>query len=168
MKRLIVDGYNVIHSTATYAAVAERGLDSARAALLADVAGYAASGWHATIVFDGGSNPESRGEVHEVAGVDVIFSPFRTEADAVIEKLAREARERGDEVHVVTSDAQTQWAVFGSSVMRRSSAEFAGEIGDERAAWDEHSLSGSRGSRVEERIDPDVRAVLEKWARGKS
>ncbi len=96
----------------------------------------------------------------------VVFSRFGMEADAVVESLARVARERGDHVEVVTSDAQTQWAVFGRGVARRSSAEFARELRAEEASWREHTPCGETRSTVECRIDSDVAERLARWARG--
>lgn len=167
VRTLIVDGYNVIHSASPYRELAERDdLAAARTALLGDVAAYAAGEWRASVVFDGASNVLSTGEPHEMLGVTVIFSPHGASADSVVERLAREARERGDTVEVVTSDAETQWAVMGGAVMRRSSAEFVSEMrreDDERV-----DDAGRRPGRVtiEERIAEDVRGTLERWARG--
>lgn len=166
-RMLIVDGYNVIRQTPPYRDLAERDdLDAARTALIADVAAYAHGVWESTIVFDGGGNPLSTGEPHTVAGVRVIFSPFGVTADSIIESLAREARSRGAAVDVVTSDAQTQWAVVGGSVARRSSAEFARELRlDEQDREDHRPLAKGRVP-IEDRIAEDVRLVLERWARG--
>ncbi len=164
---LIVDGYNVIRTTPPYRDLAERDdMDSARAALVSDVAAYAQGAWSATVVFDGGGNTRSTGEPHEMLGVTVVFSPHGVEADAVIEGLARKARERGDFAEVVTSDAETQWAVMGGSVIRRSSGEFASELRAGEADWREHTPSGSARRRVEDAVAPEVRATLERWARG--
>lgn len=163
---LIVDGYNVIRLTGPYRELAHDDLDSARVALISDVAAFACGEWDATVVFDGGGNPSSTGEPHETSGIRVVFSRYGVEADAVVEALAREARERGDHVEVVTSDAQTQWAVFGKGVARRSSAEFAAELRAEEAEWQEHTPSGARRSPLLCRIDPDVAEQLSRWARG--
>lgn len=163
---LLVDGYNVVRLTPPYRELAERDLDSARVALISDVAAYAADDWDATVVFDGGSNPHSTGDVHETAGVKVVFSRYGSDADTLIESLSRMAREAGRSVEVVTSDAQTQWAVFGRGVARRSSAEFAGELRAEESQWREHSPSGSAKSRLEDRIDVVVKETLARWARG--
>lgn len=165
-KRLIVDGYNVIRMTPPYREIAEHDLDAARAALVSDVAAYVQGEWDATIVFDGGRNPHSTGTPHHAIGVEIIFSAFGAEADTVIERLSRSARERGEFVEVVTSDAQTQWAVLGSGVARRSSGEFAADLRTGEAEWREHRQSGTRSSRLEDRIDQSVRTVLERWSRG--
>jgi len=166
LKVLLVDGYNVIRLTPPYRELAESDLDSARVALVSDVAAFSAGEWDATVVFDAGNNVHSTGQPHQTAGVTVVFSRYGMEADTVIEALSREARDAGRHVEVVTSDAQTQWAVFGRGVARRSSAEFARDLRTEEAAWREHSPTGDTRSPIERRIDAQVRARLERWARG--
>lgn len=163
---LLVDGYNVIRQTPPYRELAEGDLESARAALVSDVAAYADRSFRTTVVFDGHSNPTSNGLPHQVAGVTVVFSRYGTDADAVIESLARAARDRGDETVVVTSDAQTQWAVLGGPVSRMSSPEFAGELRAQDGEWREHSPAGSTKGRLEDRVDADTRERLSRWARG--
>ncbi len=163
---LLVDGYNVLRLTPPYREIADTDLEGARVALVSDVAAYAAGEWEATIVFDGGGNPHSDGVPHHEAGVTVVFSKFGTEADTVIESLSCAARERGDQVEVVTSDAQTQWTVFGRGVARRSSPEFGRSLRDGDADWREHTPAGSSRSRVEDRVDDAVRRHLARWARG--
>ncbi len=168
MRVLLVDGYNVIRQTPPYRDLAEDDLDAARAALVSDVAAFADRAYRATVVFDAHLNPESYGIPHEVAGVTVVFSRYGTDADSVIESLARAARERGDDTLVVTSDAQTQWTVLGGTVARMSSGEFSRELRDDDKAWREHSPAGSSKSRIEDRIDPATRDALSRWARGGS
>jgi predicted RNA-binding protein with PIN domain len=165
---LIVDGYNVIRMTPPYSVLAEVDLESARTALLSDVAAYAMGVWDATIVFDGGANPQSDGLPHLTLGVTVIFSKYGMEADTVIELLSRVARTRGDTVEVVTSDAQTQWTVLGGGVVRRSSGEFADSLRSTEGEWREHMTTGGTRERIEDRIDPEVTARLARWARGGS
>jgi uncharacterized protein len=167
VRTLIVDGYNVIRQTPPYSVVAENDLESARLALVSDVAAFAHGDYRATVVFDGHRNPGSNGLPHCVAGVTVIFSRYGHDADSVIEGMSRTAREAGDDVVVVTSDAQTQWTVFGGTVARMSSAEFAGEIKAEDAEWRDHAPAGSSKGRLEDRIDSDVRERLSRWALGK-
>jgi predicted RNA-binding protein with PIN domain len=163
---LIVDGYNVIRQTPPYADLAQTDLDSARAAVVSDVAAFAHGEWCATVVFDGHGNAQSRGEPHEVAGVTVVFSPFGVDADAVIESLARQCRERGDEAVVVTSDAETQWVVLGGTVSRMSAGEFAGELAEGGREWAEHAPAGATRVPLEDRIDAHTRTKLARWARG--
>ncbi|MFU8891403.1 MAG: NYN domain-containing protein [Anaerosomatales bacterium] len=165
---LIVDGYNVIHAGEPYVSLAAEDLDAARARLVSDVAAHAHGERTALVVFDGAKNPNSDGIRHAVAGIEVLFSPYRTDADSVIEQEASVHRAAGREVMVITSDAQTQWAVMGSGVTRMSSAEFIAEIAGERAEHREHTPSGSRKSTISERVDRRVSEVLARWARGQS
>lgn len=165
-RSLLVDGYNVIRSTPPYQEMAERDLDSARAALVSDVAAFAHGEWSAVVVFDGGGNPHSTGESHDVAGISVIFSPFGTDADTVLESRAKALREAGDEVLVVTSDAQLQWAVMGGTVTRRSAAGFSAELRSGSTEWKGHNPAGSRRVPIEDRLDPVTRERLARWARG--
>ena len=166
MPLLLVDGYNVIRQTPPYRELAEDDLETARAALVSDVAAFADRSYDATVVFDGHLNPTSTGLPHQVAGITVVFSKYGTDADAVIESLARAARERGEPTVVVTSDAQTQWAVLGGSVSRMSSPEFAGELRVQDSEWREHAPAGSTSGRLEDRVDADTRERLSRWARG--
>jgi len=166
VRTLIVDGYNVIMRTSSYSVLAEDDLDAARAALVSDIAAFAHGEWRAIVVFDGHLNPQSVGAAHEIAGVTVVFSRYGVDADAVIESLARAARERGEEATVVTSDAATQWAVLGGSVGRMSSGEFSEERREGSREWAEHAPAGSAAGHLEDRIDADTRARLWRWARG--
>ncbi len=167
MRTLIVDGYNVIRQTPPYKAIAEDDLEAARLALISDVSAFSHGEYRATVVFDGHNNEGSDGRPHTIAGVTVVFSRFGHDADSVIESLSRAAREAGERVVVVTSDAQTQWTVMGGDVVRMSSPEFAGEIRAEDAEWREHAPAGRSKVRLEDRIDRDVRDRLSRWARGK-
>lgn len=163
---VIVDGYNVIHATARYRAVADRDIESARAELIADVAAYAQHQTTATIVFDGASNPSSDGQAHSVAGVDVIFSAYGKDADTVIEGLAGRHRSAGRQVLVVTSDAQTQWVVMGQGATRMSSSELASSLDEMDGEMGEHSSAGSRRATIEDRLDEETRRRLRAWAEG--
>lgn len=173
MKVVLVDGYNVIRSTELYAHIAGDdftagpGFNAAREALIADVAVAVQGEADATIVFDGGGNVRSDGETVHVAGIKVIFSKAGQTADSTIEILARQARERGDEVIVITSDAQTQWTVMGESVTRVSSAGFAREMDHINASWREKNPELKTKNTLGERVSPDVAAKLSDFVRKK-
>ena len=171
MKRqrvLIVDGFNVLRSGSRYKNVSlnmpdyeHDWLNRAREMLINDVVHFAGRDWNATIVFDGGGNVESTGETQIVGGVRVMFSPAGVSADSVIEKLAFEARDRGEEVFVVTSDASVQDTVFGLGVDRMSAEGFSIEI--DRYYHDatiEESPKASIKRTVAERIDSETLAKL--------
>ncbi len=166
MRTLIVDGYNVVATSERYRRLAEADLESARAALVGDVVTFAADGYRAIVVFDGAGNPESTGAPHRVPGAVVVFSAHGVDADAVIEALVHRYRERGEDVIVVTSDAQTQWAVLGPGVSRMSAGEFVAALESASDAWTEHVPAGSTRQTIDSLVDPEVRAALSRWARG--
>ncbi len=172
MRVLIVDGFNVLRSGERYAHLVgdEHALDAlntARETLLTDVATFAQGTYRATVVFDAANNPLSNGETQDFAGVGVIFSPAGISADSVIEELTRQAVKRGEEVLVVTSDAQTQWTVLGDKVTRMSAAGFSAEIGVIQAGIVESNTESQMKTTLGERLDDRTREALRRWVRGK-
>lgn len=166
-KVLIVDGYNVIRSGSRYRSLRDHPdythvkFNTVRETLISDVAAFAGELYEATIVFDAGENDESAGKTERIAGVKVVFSPYGSSADKVIERLAHQARERNCEVLVVTSDATIQDTVFGGGVDRMSANGFSLEVDDlheERQSDAHHAVSPK--STVASRIDPDTLAKL--------
>ena len=143
MRRLVVDGYNVLRGTRRYVDMAERDFDAARDRLVADLGARAAEGQPVTVVFDGGANPFSDGEPHLVGGVNVIFSASGTDADTLIEALASAARDAGDETEIVTSDGATRWTSMGGPVTVTRASAFALELEADENAWRErHEARG--------------------------
>ena len=130
-KLLIVDGYNVLRSGERYKTTAfgpdytDDAFNTARERLINDVVNFAGRDWRAIIVFDGAKNEFSTGETQTIGGVRIMFSPAGQSADKVIEKLAWDARARGIETMVVSSDAAIQNTVFGGGVDRMSANGFS-------------------------------------------
>lgn len=166
---LIIDGYNVIRNNGRYTrhgADYEGGFgwNKAREALINDAAYFAAGDYErCVVVFDGAGNPQSSGAPMREAGIEVVFSPAHTSADSVIEKYAFDAREKGYEVVVVSSDSAVQTTVFGGGVTRMSAASFglASDVSDQ----DWHAAADARThakSTVAGRVPADV---LEKLRR---
>lgn len=163
--RLIIDGYNVMHAHPEYGSLARHDMDSARARLVSDLTALASATDRVTVVFDGGGNPHSDGAPHHIGGLTVLFSPAGVTADTVIEALAQRARERDEDVMVVTSDRATRDVVRAGSISIRSAASFVDDLRQAREAG--ASATGSaRRIPLSERIDPSVSAVLARWARG--
>ena len=169
-KLLIVDGYNVLRSGSRYRHLRDAGpnpdyaddaFNRAREALVNDVVAYAGRDCEAVIVFDGARNEFSDGSCEKIGGVRIIFSRAGDSADKVIEKLSRDARERGIETMVVTSDATIQNTVFGFGVDRMSANGFshAVEVNHHEYDLDEHPRVAVKNT-VGERLDPSVRAKL--------
>ena len=111
LQPLVVDGYNVIFATPRYQALIDEettgepylGHDAhvrSRAALISDVAAFASGSYRATIVFDGSGNVNPERLPLQVGGVELIFSLPGEQADEVIERLAGEARQRGEAITV--------------------------------------------------------------------
>lgn len=162
-KLLIVDGYNVLRSGSRYVHMRNQEdytyekFNMVREALISDVAAYAGSEYRAIIVFDAADNPESAGKTQTIGGVKVMFSPFGSSADKVIEKLSHDARERRVEVMVVTSDASIQDAVFGGGVDRMSANGFSLEMDDLSDEADlDRTIKVAQKNTVADRISPDV------------
>ena len=131
---MLVDGYNVLRSGSRYRDMRNPGpnpdydtdsFNRAREALIDDVVMYAGRDFEAIIVFDGADNEFSDGSFEKIAGVRIMFSRAGDSADKVIEKLAWDARARGIETMVVSSDAAIQNTVFGGGVDRMSANGFS-------------------------------------------
>lgn len=175
MKVLLVDGYNVLRSSGQYVHLVRETPDhthdvfnSARQALVTDVATFAGREYEATVVFDGAGNPQSTGDSRELAGVRVIFSAAGVSADTVIEELACKAAGQGKEVVVVTSDAATQWTVLRGKVTRMSAVGFAQEMqGIHQELTEAHDSQQLPKTTLSGRLDSSTRAALERMARGK-
>ncbi len=163
---LIVDGYNVIRNNPRYQALGidyegKSAWNKARETLITDTAMLAKADYEkATIVFDGAGNPASTGQPQNHAGVTVIFSPHGKTADTVIEKLAHDARERGLEVTVVSSDFSIQTTVFGGGVTRMSAAGFSGAAEQEEIQDYAAAPLPTYKTPLAARINPEVAAQL--------
>lgn len=172
-KLLIIDGYNVLRSGSRYRLIvgpdyAHDAFNRAREALINDVVSYAGRDTRAVIVFDGADNAFSTGEPDVIGGVRIMFSPAGQSADKVIEKLAYDARMRGVETMVVTSDATIQDTVFGGGVDRMSANGFSREVEMlvEEVRQDDSPAISVKNT-VAERLSPAVRAKLAALRDGK-
>jgi predicted RNA-binding protein with PIN domain len=135
----LFDGYNVLHAAGF--------VD--RAQLIDDLASFVAlRGARGVVVFDG-SGPDAT-----YGALEVRFAPH---ADALLERLAAENRER-ERVCLVSSDAAVR-GTSGQAVAKISSREFASTL-----AAVEHREE--KPSRVGDRVDEETRAKLEKMRRG--
>ena len=135
----LFDGYNVLHAA---------GIDDRRE-LVDMLASYVAlRGARGVVVFDGVGSDEVHGRL------EVRFAPH---ADAVLERLAAEHRDR-EEVILVSSDAAVR-GTSGQQVAKVSSREFASDLTSVEHREDSPS-------RVGDRVDEETRARLEKLRRG--
>jgi predicted RNA-binding protein with PIN domain len=137
----LFDGYNVLHAA---------GLDERQELIDALASFVAVRGARGVVVFDG------VGEEGAYGSLEVRFAPH---ADALLERLAAEHRER-ERVCLVSSDAAVR-GTSGQQVAKISSREFA-----ETLSSVEHQEE--RPSRVRDRVDRETRERLERLRRGKS
>ena len=134
----LFDGYNVLRAA---------GLEE-RHELIDSLASFVAvRGARGVVVFDG------IGADQDYGPLQVRFAPH---ADAVLERLAAEHRDR-ERVCLVSSDAAVR-GTSGQKVAKISSREFASTLGSV-----EHSED--RPSRVRDRLDPQTRDRLERLRR---
>lgn len=137
----VFDGYNLLHA----------GSVSSREELVDRLAGFVAlRGARGVVVFDG------VGEERRVGSLEVRFAEH---ADELIERTAAERR-GAERVAVVSSDAAIRQTA-GPWVERISSRHFMRELAAERPP-----VPGPAGrSKVEDALDPETRAKLERWRR---
>lgn len=173
-KMLIVDGYNVLRSGQRYVHMRKDPdythvtYNKVREALISDVASFAGTEYRAVIVFDAGDNNESAGKSQTIGGVKVVFSPYGSSADKVIEKLAHDYSRERFEVLVVTSDATIQDTVFGGGVDRMSANGFSLEIESMNTdvALDKKIVT-KRKATIADRISPEALEKLKALRDGK-
>ena len=175
MRVLIVDGYNVIHAWPELkSALDSAGLEESRRLLTALLAEYAAvRGVRVTVVFDGPrTSVASPPEV--VDGVTIRFGGASGSADHVIERLAYKASQAGraSDVVVATSDRLQRDMVRAMGVptidARSLEAEVRGALGELGRDAERTRDQARFARRLEDRLDPDVRARLEAIRRGES
>ena len=141
----LFDGWNLLHAG---------GYRSAEE-LVDRLAGFvAAEGARGVVVFDGAGVDRS------VGSLEILHAE---EADSVLERLAVDARDRREEVVLVSSDRLIR-ETAGQEVRRRTSNDFARELADSTSA----PGKGLPEGRVEDALDPDVRTKLEQWRRRRS
>ena len=137
----LFDGSNLFHA----------GRFAHRDELVDELASFVAvRGARGVVVFDG------FGERRVLGPLEVRYGP---NADTVLERLAAERRGQ-EHVLLVTSDAAVQ-GTSGQEVMKRGSMEFLAEL----ASVPHREETPSR---VDERIDAETRARLERLRRGQT
>ena len=141
----LFDGNNLLHA-------GDRFRD--RRELTDALASYVAlRGARGVLVWDG------TGEDAEVGPLSVRFAPH---ADALLERLAAEHRAR-ETVVLVSSDFALR-GTSGQEVQKRSSREFAGELG--QVPPSEPYRGDPQGSRLRDAVDAETREGLERLRRG--
>jgi hypothetical protein len=119
MPTYYLDGYNVIYRCPELQILAEEDFEAARDTLVDRVARFAAvTGAAIKIVFDGRGRRAEPGEARGAPGLEIMYSPGHQSADALIERLVYNSRQRR-EIIVVSGDAGIRQlcTALGSFVM---------------------------------------------------
>jgi predicted RNA-binding protein with PIN domain len=141
----LFDGYNILHA----------GDFADRRELVDALASFVAvRGARGVLVFDG---------VGEDASYGALEVRFASPADPVLERLAAEHR-RTEEVWVVSSDRAVR-GTAGQETRRLSSKTFLRELSSDRA--DQAPATGQGRSQVEDALDDETRARLERIRRSR-
>ena len=139
----LFDGYNLLHA----------GDFSDPRELVDTLASFvAARGVRGVVVFDGAEEERQVGQ---------LLVRYAAHADDLLERLA--AQHRGAELVCIVSSDDAVRRVSGQEVRKLTSRLFLADL--EPAGHREREQRGS-GSRVGERLDPDVRERLERLRRG--
>ena len=179
---LVVDGYNVIYGTPRYDALVDEHagagaladvahlsrdpyghdpFERVREVLITDVAAYAQHTYEPVIVFDAAENLSDERPDFSRAGVKVIFSRTGESADTAIERLVTQARHRGRDVLLVTSDNTIKFTVGGVPVTTVSSQLLATNLeqtaADIEISREERSYSHMT---LADRLSPEAREKL--------
>jgi predicted RNA-binding protein with PIN domain len=171
VRRLIVDGYNVVHAWPRLRqALDASGLEDARRLLIRAMAGYSPlAAVDVTVVFD--AHGRSGGQdVEVVDGVTVRFGSRQASADHVIERLAYEAAQEGTGIDVVvaTNDRLTRDVVGAMGVPTMSAAALEADV--ERVAAEAlpagRRSGGAAPGRLEDHLSAEVRDRLDAIRRG--
>lgn len=165
---LIVDGYNILHAWPSLRKYLNESLEHARVKLIEKLSNYQAlKGLKVIVVFDAHHVKGGSGGWVIEAGVEVIYSPQGTTADAVIEKLAGQLVEKGS-VLVATSDWLQQRMVFGKGAIRLSARELEEEVDITcQNAMPYYAKEVISDGHIGHRIAPEVQKTMEKWRRKK-
>ncbi|HEY6262712.1 MAG TPA: NYN domain-containing protein [Nitrospiraceae bacterium] len=123
---LIVDGYNLLAQTGRVGAGTSLHSETAREALLRDLAAYRQRKSHTvTVVFDGWQQGWSTEQREHRLGLEIIFSRRGEKADQVIQRLAAGF---GSACAVVSSDREIGDFVRARGAFVMKAQEFIGKL----------------------------------------
>jgi predicted RNA-binding protein with PIN domain len=138
----LFDGYNILHA----------GTIGDRRELIDRLASYVAlQGARGVVVFDGTGEDAAHGSLQV---------RFASSADELLERLAADNRDR-EQVFLVSSDRAIR-GTAGQEVGKRLAKEFVRELTGQPVMPAESAQSRSR---IEDAIDEETRARLERWRR---
>ena len=126
-----IDAYNVMHKSSLLRPAANTDLERAREMLIDKVICFCMTGHkQVTIVFDGRSQEQTQLTEWvggQVAGMNIIYSPHHTSADAVIERLIYNEPRRMDCI-VVTNDGGLRALCRGMGALTMEADSFLASV----------------------------------------
>ena len=138
---LIVDGYNLLAQTGRISAGTNLHSETAREALLQDLAAYRQRRSHTiTVVFDGWQQGWGIEQREHRLGLEIIFSRRGEKADQVIQRLAAEF---GPACAVVSSDREIIEFAGAQGAFVMKAQEFVGKL---RRGADLNQCIGTQGT----------------------
>lgn len=164
MKRVFIDGYNVINS---WSELKELELGAARDKLIEYMINYASFyGAKVCVVFDAHRVSGNKRHKEMRTSVEVVYTKDKETADAYIER-AVDLVGRKVEVLVVTSDNLEQQIIFGRGAQRMSSLEFRVSFKEAEKSISEktENLSDRKSMKLLDHMDEESRKKLEKMRR---
>lgn len=169
MRKIFIDGYNVINSWPELRVIKDYSYESARTKLIDIMINYSSfKGYNIIIVFDAHMVKGSLQKKERIGNITVVFTKEGETADLYIEKTVNNIG-RASEVYVVTSDAIEQQVTFQRGANRISSLEFyhtVMEANKKISKKYEKTYSQDRNL-FEDMIDSEIAEKLEKIRRSK-
>jgi uncharacterized protein len=169
LRKIFVDGYNVINSWPQLRDIKNFSYESARAKLIDMLQNYSTfTGWNIIIVFDAHMVKGSLEKKERYGNLTIVFTKEGETADNYIERLVNNIG-RTLEVYVVTSDSLEQQVTFQRGAARISSLEFYHSVTKEsnKLVKNYEIRYSSNKNVVEENIDKESAEKLEKIRRSK-
>jgi len=161
-----IDGYNVVHHCRRLKALAKSDFEAARETLIDRVARFCTdAGKAAKIIFDGrGRRPDLVSPFLSGPRLEVIYSPARQTADALIEREVYEAGDRSSIV-VVTSDRGIRDLCAGLGAITMHPDHFLRAIEESlqqaRDSLHRTQHKPGRATRMEDHLDAATRENLD-------
>ena len=161
-----IDGYNVIHHSASLRPLLKYSFENARDALIDQAARFAiATGLQVKVVFDGrGRKAESSAPVLTAPGVEVLYSPGHLTADALIERIVYNSPDRKS-VIVVSADRGIRSLCHTLNALVMDPDNFLASVKEKDALTRsivQNLQKPDTASRIEERVDAETAERLRK------
>ncbi len=159
VKKLLIDGYNVIHGWDSLREIVKDNPDAAKSILLNHLSNYAAyTQCDITVVFDAYRVPGGVTHTETMVPIQILYTQENESADLYLEKQIM-ALPKGEQLRVVTSDGLIQLAAVRSGILRMSAREFEQEVfrtEDEiRDVLEQNRKKGDAGFRPSVTVEPN-------------